>query len=99
MPMELVKLSLIATETAQSASKLPKEFVQKILSLCKDGTNVASSAIQGMNVRRKLDVKPHLNPEYAGICSASTTVSEQLFGNSPRIKYANIPSRSPTDRN
>jgi hypothetical protein len=80
MSMELVTLSLIATETAQSASKLPKEFVQKILSLCKDGTNVAGSAIQEMNVRRKLEVKPHLNPEYAGICSASTTVSEQLFG-------------------
>jgi hypothetical protein len=80
MSMELVTMSLIATETAQSASKLPKEFVEKILGLCKDGVSIAGSSIQEMNTRRKLEVKPHLNQEYAGICTAAVSTSEQLFG-------------------
>lgn len=63
-------LAMISNEIALRAADLPKDFVTTILKLAMDGANLLGSQSQDITKKRRLEVKPALSPEYAGICNA-----------------------------
>lgn len=52
----------------------------QLLQLCMDSGNVLGNGFQSVTTKRKMEIKPQLHPDYAGICSNENPVTEYLFG-------------------
>lgn len=76
----LVAYAQLADIIAKNSDKMPKELPRQLLSIIRDAANVAGNGFQVLSQKRRSEVKPHLNNEFASICSASVPVNEYLFG-------------------
>lgn len=76
----LSALAQISDEVAKSAKLMPKEAATKILKLSMDAGNLIGSQFFDLSARRRMEIKPFLNADYAGICNSSIKQSEWLFG-------------------
>jgi len=74
----LVVLSRIADVIARSPPT-PNAFAE-IMQHVKDGVTLLGTGHQHLTSRRRIDIKYHIQPEYAGICSGPIEPSEFLFG-------------------
>lgn len=82
LSISLTVLASLSDKIAKAAaSKLvPKEVASDLLKAGLDGANLIGHQMQEITSRRRQEIKPYLNPDYAGICSAQLPPSEFLFG-------------------
>jgi hypothetical protein len=64
----------------KNSSKIPNETLKELLTLTMDGANQMGAAFREINVKRRLQIRPYLSSEIAGICSNQVPASELLFG-------------------
>jgi hypothetical protein len=73
----LVALSKIAEELVKNPHAVNSSVIMQHV---KDGANLLGAGFQDISARRRMDIKQHIQPEYAGICSGKEVASEFLFG-------------------
>lgn len=71
----LSALSMIASTVVAHKTVIPKEATSSIVKLALDAGNILGDQIQSLNSSRRQEVKKHLNPEYAGICTSEVRIS------------------------
>lgn len=81
MSYGLVSLTNIANFIATRSTEIPSDFSKSILRISMDGANLLGAGFQQLTAKRRLEVKPHLNSDYASICTSKSLPSEHLFGN------------------
>jgi len=52
----------------------------EIMQIVKDGVTLMGMGHQNLSLRRKYELKQHIQPEYASICTGPLQISEYLFG-------------------
>lgn len=80
LSIALVNMSRIANIVIERSKDLPSDFTKEIVRHSMDGAMALGVAQQELSMKRRLDIKPHLNSDYSGICSNRIPVSEFLFG-------------------
>ncbi|XP_035716565.1 uncharacterized protein LOC118439398 [Folsomia candida] len=74
----LSALSMIASTVVAHKTVIPKEATSSIVKLALDAGNILGDQIQSLNSSRRQEVKKHLNPEYAGICTSEGGETSQF---------------------
>jgi len=74
----LITLANVAQILAKSKDASPS--ITEAMTCLKNGSNLLGIGFQDLNARRRAAMKPHLTPEYSGICSMKSIKSELLFG-------------------
>lgn len=75
-----IVVSRMADKIFAASTQIPKEIGKELLSLSMDAGAILGLASQEISVKRKSELKPHLNKEFASICSSKNTPTEWLFG-------------------
>lgn len=76
----LVSLAKIADTISKSQISSNGAVFTEILQHVKDGVTLIGAEHQQITSRRRMEIKAHIHPEYASICTAQTPASEFLFG-------------------
>ncbi len=63
-----------------ASKEIPKDLGKELLSLSMDAGAILGLASQEISKKRKTELKPHLNKEFASICSSKNAPTEFLFG-------------------
>lgn len=77
----IVTFANLATEIANRPAELSPELKSTLLQLSKRGGAILGAGVQDLSLKRKLDVRPHIRPEYSSICTTANSTNEFLFGN------------------
>lgn len=80
MAFGLIALANIGNIVACNAPRIPKDVGKEIITTLMDGANMLGNGVQIINQKRRKEVKSHLQPDYAGICSSNVPVTGFLFG-------------------
>lgn len=80
MTYGLITLANIGSIVAKNSARIPKDVGKEIINTIMDGANMLGQGIQTINQKRRKEVKPHLQPDYAGICSSNVPITALLFG-------------------
>ena len=78
--MAAVALSRIAETVYTAGKKIPNEYSRDLLKMSMEASSILGSMNFELNQKRKNEIKPSLNKEFAGICSNQVPVTEWLFG-------------------
>lgn len=70
----LTALAMITNQIIERKAELPKDLVSSIVKIAIDAANCMGDQSQQLNSSRKLDLRKHLNPEYAGICNVQVCI-------------------------
>jgi hypothetical protein len=76
----LVAKSRMMDMMLEVQSVIPKESFQQMLQVTMDASLSLGHVMRDMNIARRLNIKPSLQPQYAELCSARVPVDEKLFG-------------------
>lgn len=75
-----IVVSRMADKIFGASKVIPKDLGKELLSLSMDAGAILGLASQEISNKRKAELKPHLNKEFASICSNKNPTSEWLFG-------------------
>jgi len=76
----LIGVAKAADTISKFYSQMPKEVAAATLTSLMDAAVKLSLVNSEMSIKRRLDIKPALSFEYAGICASKEAVGEFLFG-------------------
>lgn len=75
-------------------TEISTTLASQILRANMDAANMLGYAMQQINNKRKAEIKPFLNADFAGICSSSVPVTDFLFGNDLKETLKNSKTES-----
>lgn len=75
-------------------AEISSPMASHILRANMDAANMLGSAMQQINNKRKGEIKPYLNADFAGICSSNVPVTHFLFGNDLKETLKNSKTES-----
>ncbi len=84
----------MADQIMQSAKSITKEIAEILFLQVMNTSSMIGIAIRELNAKRKLTIRPFVQPEYAGICATKSAVTEFLFGDNLEQTLKNVKSSS-----
>lgn len=79
----LAAFATIVDNLTKVQSQMPshlKEFSKEMVKICVAGANFMSCGLRESSHKRRQNIRPHLNSQFAGICSYTSENSTLLFG-------------------
>jgi len=67
--MELSEFANMANAVLSAGDNISKEIRTNLLKYATDGAHLLGDQFQTLSVRRRMEIKKFLNPEYSGICT------------------------------